>query len=74
MGMAEKIGGEDSGGKARWCICGTIGIDMAVEEMREVNIRYVGRRRWRNGLEERRQAGQISTGGNYQPEGVSPLQ
>ena len=42
MGMADKVSGKDSGGIARWRRCGTIGIDTAAEEMRDVNIRDVG--------------------------------
>ena len=53
--MADKVSGEDSGGRAWWRRCGTAGIDTAVEEMRDGNRRDVGRRIWRNGLEERRQ-------------------
>ena len=73
MGMSGNISGEDSGERVRWRICGTTGMDTAVEEMREGNRRDVGRQRWQNGLEERQQTGQISTGNNYQPEGVSSL-
>ena len=42
MGMADKVSGEDSGGLAWWQRCGTIWIDTAAEEMRDVNIRDVG--------------------------------
>ena len=48
-------------------------MDMEVEEMRDGNRRDVGRRRWRNGLEERRWTSQILTGNNYKHEGVSSL-
>ena len=50
MGMSDKVGGEDSGRRARWRRCRTTGIDTAVEEMRDGNTRDVGRRIWRNGL------------------------
>ena len=42
MGMADKISSEDSGGRACWQRCGTTGMDTAVEEMRDSNIKYVG--------------------------------
>ena len=72
--MADRVSGGDSGGQA-WCwICGTTGMDMAAEEMRDGNIRYVGRRRWRNGLEEQQRTGKILTGNDYQPAGSSLLQ
>ena len=73
MGMADKISGEYSGGRAQWRRCRTTGIDTAVEEMWYGNRRYVGRRIWRNGLEEWRRTGEIFTGDNYQPEGLSSL-
>ena len=74
MGMAEKISGEYSSGRS-WCrICRTTGMDTAVEEMWEGNRIDVGQRRWLNGLEERRQIGKISTGDDYQSEGVLTLQ
>ena len=50
--MADKVSGADSGGRARWWRCGTIGIDTAAEEMRYGNRGDVGQRIWRNGLEE----------------------
>ena len=31
MGIADKISSENSGGKARWRICGTTGMDTVVE-------------------------------------------
>ena len=68
--MVDKISGEDSGGQAWWQICETTGIDTAVEDMLDGNRRDEGWRRWRNGFEERRQTGEISTGNDYQPEGV----
>ena len=37
IGMADKVSGEDSGGKSWWWICGTTGMDMAVEEMWDGN-------------------------------------
>ena len=73
MGMADKVSGEDSGGRARWHKIRTTGMDMAAEEMRDGNRRYVGQWRWQNGLEGRRRIGKMSTGKNYQPEGVSSL-
>ena len=73
MGMADKVRGEYSGEKLRWSRCGTTGMDMAAEEMRDGNRRDVGRQRWINGLEERQRTGQISTVNDYQPEGVSLL-
>ena len=73
MGITDKISGEDSGVQA-WCqIFGTKGMDTVVEDMRDGNRRDVGRRRWQNGLEERRQTGQILTENDYQPDGVSSL-
>ena len=74
MGMANKVSGEDSGGKSWRQRYGTNGMDMAAEEMRGGNRRDVGRRRWQNELEGRQRTGQISTGNDYQPEGVSSLQ
>ena len=74
MEMRDKVGGVDSGGRSWWWIFRTTGIDTAVEEMRDGNRRDVGRRRWRNELEERQWTGQISTGNYYQPEGVLTLQ
>ena len=53
MGMADNVSGEDSGGQTRWRRCGTIGMDTEAENMRDGNRRYVGRRRWKNGLEGR---------------------
>ena len=53
MGMVDKISGEDSGGRARFWRCGTTGMDTGVEEIRDGNKQDVGRRRWRNGFEER---------------------
>ena len=44
------------------------------EDTRYGNKIDVGRQRWKNGLEEQRRTGQILTGNNYQPEGVSSLQ
>ena len=57
MRMAEKVSEEDNGGRARWQICGTTGIDMTVKEMQDVNKRDVKQRRWENGLEEQRRTG-----------------
>ena len=74
MGMADNISGEDSGGRAQWRSCGTTEMDVAVEEMRDGNRRYVGQQRWLNELEERRWNGKILTGNDYQPEGVLLLQ
>ena len=74
VGMIDKVSSEDSGARARWQIYGTKGMDTAAEEMQHGNRRDVVRQRWRNGLEERRQTGQIFTGNDYQPEGVSLLQ
>ena len=71
MGMADKVSGKDSGGRAWWRICVATWMDTVVDEKQDVNIRYVGWRRWKNGLEEWQWNGQISTGNNYQPEGVS---
>ena len=68
MYMVDKVNGEDSSGRALWRRCGTTGMDTAMEEMRDGNRRDVGRRRWRNGLEGRRQTGKILTGNDYQPE------
>ena len=65
MGLADKISGEDSGGRAHWRICGTTGMYMVVEEMWDSNRRYVGQYRWRNRLEERRRTGQILIGNDY---------
>ena len=42
MGMADKVGVEDSGGRARQQRCGTTGMDMAAEDMRYGNRRDVG--------------------------------
>ena len=67
MGMAEKVRGEYSCGRARWQRFETTGIDTAAEKMRDGNKRDVGQQIWRNGLEGRRQTGQISTGNDYQP-------
>ena len=53
MGMADKISGKDSGGRARWRICGTTGMYTTVEEIREGNRRDVddgdGKMGWKNG-------------------------
>ena len=73
MGMADKVSGEDIRGREWWRRCGTTGMDTAAEEMWDGNIRDVGQRRWRNGLEGRQRTGQISTGNDYQPEGASSL-
>ena len=73
MGMADKVGCKDSGGRSWWMRCGTTGMDTAEEEMRDDNRRDVGRQRWRNGLEGRRQTGKILTGNDCQHEGVSSL-
>ena len=51
MGMADKVSGEESGGRERWRRCGAIGIDKAAEEMRDGNRIDVGQRRWQNVLE-----------------------
>ena len=59
MGMADKVIGEDSGGRVWWLRCGTTDIDTEAKEMQDGNRRYLGRWRWRNGLEERRQTRQI---------------
>ena len=64
MGMSEKFSSEDSGRQKWWRRCRTTGMDTTAEDMREGNRRYVGRWRWRNGLEERQQTGQILTGNN----------
>ena len=54
MGMADKVSvSKDSDGRSRWRRCRTTGMDMAAEEIQDRNRRYVGRRRWKNGLEER---------------------
>ena len=45
MGMAGKVSGENSGGKARWRRCGTTDMDTTMKEMRNVNRRDVGRRK-----------------------------
>ena len=74
IGMADKFSGEDRGGRAWWRRCGTTGIDTVAEEMWNGNRWDVGRRRWRNGLEGQRRTGKISTGNDYQSEGVSLLQ
>ena len=74
MGMLEKVRGEESKGRALWRRCRKTGMDTATEEMRDGNIRDVVRRRWRNGLKEWRQTGQIPKRKNYQPEGVSSPQ
>ena len=37
IGMADKVIGEDRGGRAWWRRCGTTGMDMAAEEMRDGN-------------------------------------
>ena len=71
IGIEDKATSEDSVGRARWQICGTTGMNTATEEMWDGNRRDVGRPRWRNGLEGRQWNGQILTGNNYQPEGVS---
>ena len=65
MGMADKVNSKYSGPRAWWQRCGTIWIDTVEEEIQDGNRRDEGLRRWRNGLEERRQTGQISTGNNY---------
>ena len=70
MGMADKVSGEDIGGLAWWQRFGTTGIDTVVDEMQDGNRRDVGRRRWRNGLEERRRTEQIFSRNNYKPESV----
>ena len=57
MRMPDKVGVEYNGGLERWRICDTTVIDTAVEEMRDGNRKDVGRWRWKNGLEERRQTG-----------------
>ena len=46
MGMAEKISGEDSGGRLQLRIWWTTGMDTAVEDIWDGNRRDVGRRRW----------------------------
>ena len=38
VGMTDKVGGEDSGGRARWQRFRTTGIDTAAEEMWDRNI------------------------------------
>ena len=38
VGMAEKVSGEDIGGRARWRRCRTTGMDTAAEEMWYINI------------------------------------
>ena len=73
MGIADKVSGENSGVRAWWQRYGTIWIDMVEEKMRDVKRRDVVQRRLCNGLEGRRRTGQISTGNDYQPEGVSSL-
>ena len=70
MNMADKNSSEDRGGRARWHIYITTGMDTVVEDMRDSNRRDVGRRRWQNGLEERRWNGKILSGNDYQTEGV----
>ena len=70
MGMADKVSGEDSGERVWWQRCGTTWMDTAAEDMRDSNRRYVGQQIWQNGLEERRRNGKISTGNDYQPEGL----
>ena len=35
--MVDKVRSEDSGGKARWKICGTTGMDMSSDEMWDSN-------------------------------------
>ena len=70
MVIVDKVGGEDSGGQARWRICGKTGMDMAAEDIQDSNRRDVGRQRWLNGLEERRRNGQILTGNDYLLEGL----
>ena len=59
MGMADKVSGKDSGGRAWLQRCGTTDMDTTVEEMQDGNRRDVGQRRWRNGLEGRLRTGQI---------------
>ena len=71
MVIADKIGSEYIGGRAWWRRCRITGMDMAVEEIWDGNRRDVVRRRWQNGLEEQRRDGKISTGNDYQAEGVS---
>ena len=61
VGISDKVGGEDSGGRARRRRCGTTGMNTAAEEIRDGNRIGVVRRRWRSGLEERQQSGQIFT-------------
>ena len=38
IGMADKVSGEDSGGRAQWRILGKTGIDTATEEIWDGNI------------------------------------
>ena len=71
--MADKFRGEDSSRQARRRICGTIWMDTATEDMWEGNRRDTGQRRWLNELEGRQRTRRISTGKEYQPEGVSSL-
>ena len=74
MGVAEKIRGEDSSGRAQWKRFGKTGMDTAAADMQDGNRRDVGRRKWQNGLEERQRTAKILTGNDYQPKGVSSLQ
>ena len=70
MGMKDNVSSKDISRQSWWRRCGATGMDAATEEMREGNRRDVGRQIWQKGLEERRRTGKISTGNDYQPEGV----
>ena len=73
MGMEDKVSDKDIGGRAWWRRCGKTGMDTAAEDMWDGNRRDVGQKRWRNELEKRQRTGKISTGNDYQPEGVSSI-
>ena len=73
MGMADKVSGEESRGRAWWRRYGTTGMDTAAEEMRYGNRKDVVQQIWKNVLEEQQWTEQMSTGNNYQSEGVSSL-